>query len=142
MRTLEEVVEFHNILPIPLPSLLLKDMSKVIINGRSYNIKGSFSIINGRIVIDGKAMSEKELEELSQNTKVINISIDGNLEKLDVDCCETIHVNGNVGKIKTTSGDIDIDGDVSGDVQTVSGDIDCGNIGGDASTVSGDIRRK
>ena len=40
------------------------------------------------------------------------------------------------------SGDVEIHGDVNGDVKTMSGDVDCGNVAGDVSSMSGDIKRR
>ena len=57
----------------------------VIIGGNIKNssIEGnSISIINNKIFVDGK---EIETEE-----KVINIIVEGNLDKLEVDCCNSI----------------------------------------------------
>ena len=56
----------------------------VIIGGNIKNssIEGnSVSIINNKIFVDGK---EIETEE-----KVINIIVEGNLDKLEVDCCNS-----------------------------------------------------
>lgn len=62
------------------------------------------------------------------------------IERLEVDQCERIHVNGNVKRINSTTGDIKVSGSVSGDVETVSGDIDIdGNVDGNVKTVSGDV---
>lgn len=38
------------------------------------------------------------------------------------------------------SGDVDVYGNVSGSVKTMSGDVDCGNIGGSVSSMSGEIK--
>lgn len=115
-------------------------MNTIVINGNRFHYNGNLSIINGKYYVDGKEV--KDWSEFTKDQKEISITIEGNVNKLDVDCCDMIHVNGNVGKVKATSGDIEIEGNVDGDVQTVSGDICCGNVGGDASTVSGNIRRK
>lgn len=115
-------------------------MGVIVINGQRFQYNGSLSIINGRYFVDGKEV--RDLSELTKDQKEVNITIDGDINKLEVDCCDRIYVKGKVGKIKSTSGDIEVGGDVEGDVQTVSGDINCGNISGDASTVSGNIRRK
>lgn len=75
----------------------LKDMGNINIKGSKIengtviicgNIKNSsiegnsISIINNKIFVDGK---EIETEE-----KVINIIVEGNLDKLEVDCCNSI----------------------------------------------------
>lgn len=115
-------------------------MGTIIINGKRFNYSGSLSIINGKYFVDGKEV--KDWNEFTKDQKTINISIEGNVDKLTVDCCETVTITGNCGKVKTTSGDIEIGGNVDGDVESVSGDIECGNISGDAKTVSGNIRRR
>jgi len=107
------------------------------INGRAYkNISGVITIENGRTLVNGKP-----IEDWSEsNEKVINITIEGNVEALDVMVCNTITVNGDAKKVKTGSGNVSVKGNVSGDIQTGSGDVECGDVGGDASTGSGDIR--
>ena len=51
------------------------------------NIKGNnVSIINNKIFVDGKEIGTEEKE--------INIIVEGNLDKLEVDCCNSIKVNG------------------------------------------------
>ena len=50
------------------------------------NIKGNnVSIINNKIFVDGKEIGTEEKE--------INIIVEGNLDKLEVDCCNSIKVN-------------------------------------------------
>lgn len=113
-------------------------MKRFSINGRSIQISGSGNcvVVDGnRVIINGKKVSD--LNEIRE--KEIYIVIEGEVSKLNVDCCEKIEVNGNVESIEAGSGDIHAN-DVKGNVKTVSGDIECdGSIGGSASTVSGDI---
>ena len=113
-------------------------MNTVVINGKTMRVNGTVSIINGKVLCNGKPI--EDLDSIEE--KVINISINGDVEKIDVDACDRIEVTGKVDYIKTMSGDIEVHGDVTGDVETMSGDIDCGNVGGNASTMSGDVRRK
>lgn len=127
-------------------------MASVMINGNGNVICGnSISITNGKIIVDGKNITP-------ENTKTINIEVKGDVQQLQVDCCDRVVISGNVGNAKSGSGDIEITGYCSGNLQTGSGDIECGNvtgsvqtgsgdikcenIGGDASTMSGDIKRK
>ena len=119
----------------------------VIINRVTYQGK-SVSICNGKVIVDGK--------KINIDDKIINIKIDADIDKLEVDYCEKIEVNGNVGDIKTTSGDVKISksvfdnvkttsgdikigGDINGSVQTVSGDVEAKDIYGSVKTISGDI---
>lgn len=95
------------------------------ISGRSINISGN------KIIIDGK--------DVTPDSKIINISITGDVDNLDVDYCQKIEVIGNVNKLSSTSGDISVSGNVSNSLKTTSGDIECGNVSGDIVTTSGDV---
>ena len=116
-------------------------MGKVIINGKTFNYTGSLTMINGKFFVDGKEVTD--WEDLTKDQKHIDIKVEGNIERLQVDACDSVTITGNCNKVKTLSGDVEIGGDVDGDVESVSGNIDIfGNVGGDVKTVSGDIRRK
>lgn len=81
-------------------------MNTVIVNGKSYTFSGSnISIRNGDIIANGKSIVITE-------DKVITININGNIENLEVDNCNSISVVGQVGSIETTNGDVDISGNV------------------------------
>jgi hypothetical protein len=113
-------------------------MSTIKINNRS--ISGDFSgrsvsVINNKIYVDGKLVPQGDDE------RNITISIEGNVEELQVDMCDKLEIKGNVGSVKTTSGDVDC-GSVSGSVRTMSGDVDCGDIAGSVSTMSGAVKCK
>lgn len=129
--------------------LLKRLMAKITISTGSFNktYTGKNIIINnGNVIIDGV--------DVTPQLKNISISIEGNVDSLNVDACNYIKVSNNVntltttsgdiscanvlGNLKTTSGDISCD-DISGDVITVSGDVTARNINGKVSTVSGDI---
>ena len=106
----------------------------VIIGGNIKNssIEGnSISIINNKIFVDGK---EIETEE-----KVINIIVEGNLDKLEVDCCNSIKVNGVTKDVEVSNGNITISGDVKGNVNNINGNIIAKVINGNCKTINGDI---
>ena len=106
----------------------------VIIGGNIKNssIEGnSISIINNKIFVDGK---EIETEE-----KVINIIVEGNLDKLEVDCCNSIKVNGVTKDVEVSNGNISINGDVKGNVNNINGNIIAKAINGNYKTTNGDI---
>ncbi len=111
-------------------------MNRVTINGKTITSSGSISIINGKVYIDGK-------EQETGDEKVINISIEGNVEKLEAPGCGTITVSGNAGTVSTTSGDVEIGGDVHSGVSSTSGNIEVeGNVSGNLSSTSGNIKCK
>lgn len=91
----------------------------------------SISVINGRVIVDGKTLDD---------SKEIHITVEGDCERIEADACSTIEVRGNVrGDVKTMSGDVRC-GDVLGHVNTMSGDVIANDINGGASSMSGDIR--
>jgi len=104
----------------------------ITINGVSY-ANDNASVVGNKIIIDGK--------DVTPDAKNITIHVDGNIDNLSVDCCNKLTVNGNVGELKTLSGDVDVTGDISGNVETVSGDVEASVIHGSVKTMSGDITR-
>lgn len=107
----------------------------VTINGNTVNsnIIGnccSISIDGNNIIINGN--------NITVNDKVININVTGDVD--EITNCHDVKVTGNVRKISVGSGDVEVDGDVSGDIQTGSGDIEVnGSVGGSIKTGSGDV---
>ena len=96
------------------------------------NIKGNnVSIINNKIFVDGKEIGTEEKE--------INIIVEGNLDKLEVDCCNSIKVNGVTKDIEVSNGNITISGDVKGNVNNINGNIIAKVINGNCKTKNGDI---
>ena len=129
-------------------------MNKVIINGVTIitNGKGNVVVKNGKVYVD-------DILQDTNNMKEINISIEGDVKNLEVDVCNKVSVCGNIGSISTSSGDVEVSGDVSygikcssgdvevegcvnGDIQTSSGDVKCGPVSGNVKTKSGDIKNK
>lgn len=105
------------------------------INGRTYS-GNNIQISNNRVIIDGKDVTGDHKDE-----KVINISVEGNIESLDVGYCQKISVKGDCGRVKSASGDVKITGNVTGDVSAQSGEIEIGgNVGGSVSTQTGDVK--
>lgn len=100
-------------------------------NGKTYS-GTMLSIKNGKIFIDGK--------QVEDDSKEINIVINGNIDSIDVDSCNTIIVDGYCNSVKTTNGDVEISGNVVGDVTTTNGDVNCQNVGGRVKTTNGNIR--
>ena len=113
-------------------------MHNVVINGKSYgNLKGSISVSNGKVYCNGHLVSD----ESGTPDKEINIIVKGNVEGDVVITSGMVTVKGSCRSVKTTSGDVRVEEDVTGNISTVSGDVTCGNdIGGNVNTVSGDIR--
>lgn len=106
-------------------------MGTIRINNNSYS-GSSIVITNGKVTIDGK--------DVTPDSKEIIISVDGNIEQLKVDVCKTVSVKGHVKNIYTQSGDVEVSGNVEGDIRTMSGDVDCSTVAGSISTMSGDVK--
>ena len=123
-------------LPPPKKSNSVNSVNSFVsVNGHRYYGR-SVTVNNGQVIIDGQNLSHE-----LRNDKVITIDISGDIEMLTVDACEYIKINGNASKVETMSGNVNC-GDVTGDVSTMSGPVTCGNIGGDVETMSGSIRRR
>ena len=106
----------------------------VIVSGsiKSSSIVGnSISIINNKIFVDSKEIETEEKE--------INIIVEGNLDKLEVDCCNSIKVNGVTKDVEVSNGNITISGDVKGNVNNINGNIIAKVINGNCKTKNGDI---
>jgi hypothetical protein len=108
-------------------------MAEIIIGGKSYSGR-NITVTRKRVVVDGV--------DLTPDSKDISIQIEGNIETLTVDECNLVTVDGNVNTLSTMSGDVQMKGDVQGNVKTMSGDVVCGKILGSVSTMSGDILHK
>lgn len=120
-----------------MAKIISGSIKNAVINGRVYkNITGGvITITNGKILVDGKSVEDWENSE----EKVINITIEGNVETLQASNCNNVTVKGNAKTIKTGSGDVTVSGNVSGNIQTGSGDVHCHDVGEDVSTGSGDV---
>jgi hypothetical protein len=124
----------------------------IVINNKSYSGQ-NISVSRNRIYIDGIEITDSSISD----AKEINISVNGDINELSVDACNSIEITGNVNKATSGSGDIncasilngartgsgDIESDlISGDVSTGSGDVKCTTITGSVRTGSGDIKYK
>lgn len=107
-------------------------MATMKINNQGY-VGQSITIINGKIIIDSV--------DVTPDSKVINIQVEGNVSEIKADACDIINVTGNVGRVETVSGDVTC-GNVETFVQTTSGDVRCGDVNHFVKTVSGDVQAK
>jgi hypothetical protein len=105
------------------------------INNNNY-VGRSITISGNKIIIDGKDVTADH-----SDSKEISITVNGDIDNLDVDYCKEIAISGNVGKIRSGSGDVTCN-DVTGNVQTGSGDVKTTTITGSVRTGSGDIKYK
>lgn len=76
----------------------------------------------------------------NDESKTINISIIGNIEELDIDYSSKINIEGDVGSVRTSNGNVEVRGNVLKDVKTSSGDVECCDVNGSIETTSGDVR--
>jgi hypothetical protein len=106
-------------------------MSTITINGVTYQGGNSVVAIGNKVLIDGK--------DVTPDAKIINITVDGDIDSVSAEYCQKIIVNGNAKTVTSQSGDIECK-DVTGSVKTMSGDVEAGNVGGDISTMSGDVK--
>ena len=104
----------------------------IIINKNNY--KGNNLQINkNQIFIDG------ELVELKEDEKSINITVNGNIEMLNVDYCNELKIIGDCKDITSKNGNIQVEGNVNRNITSKNGNIICRNVGGDIETKNGNI---
>lgn len=105
--------------------------SNVVINGKTY-FGDTVVITKDDIIIDGNSISNSD--------RIINIQISGDVEKIDFVNVNSFVMNGNAGLANTTNGDINVDGNILGSVNTINGNVNANDIGGSVGTISGDIK--
>ena len=111
--------------------------TSVTIDGKSYfSTNGSIRIVNDKVYIDGKEVDNESTQ------KEINITIEGNTKDIDIGVCNSINIKGNVqGDLEVGTGDVECF-DVGGDVDVMNGDIHCNNVSGDIDIMNGDVLNK
>jgi len=106
----------------------------IIINGKKYT-GNNLSISNNEVFIDGKRMEDDE------DSKSITIQVEGNIETITADYCDSMSITGTCGNVTSKNGNIDVIGDVLNDVTTKNGNIHCGHVAGDVETKNGNITK-
>lgn len=124
----------------------------IIVNGIKHE-GDNIQIRNKKVIIDGKNVTP-------ENTLIVNILVEGNVQSLQVDEAEKVAIAGHAGSVTTMSGSVEVRQDVEGKVESVSGSVRVGgnvhksvqttsgsvrvsgSVGGDVTTVSGSIRKK
>jgi hypothetical protein len=94
-------------------------MNRIEINGVIFESAGTISIINGRVSVGGKQLTEVK-------ETLIRIEVHGDLTSLTTDSSVTVH--GNVTGNVDAGGSIQCES-VGGDADA-GGSIQCGNVGG------------
>lgn len=112
--------------------ITMKGKTSISINGNSY-AGTNISVKNGKVIVDGEEMEPIE-------DKTINIIVEGDVQHLETTSGSVECMDAKV--VKTVSGDVQVAGNVRGDVETVSGDVRVRNsVCGNVETVSGDVGR-
>lgn len=104
------------------------------VNGVKYT-GNNVSVRNGKVTIDGVVQADHSKEPR------IMIYVTGDCETVQSSDGDII-INGDVsGDVQSTNGDIEAE-NVTGKVTTTNGDVECWDVGGDVTTTNGDIRHK
>ena len=109
----------------------------ITINGRHYN----FEDCNGSIVSTqhGIYMNSVLIEKYKNEERTIHVEIEGNVGKID-NSSGDLMVNGNVtGDIGSNAGNVEIKGDVGGNVKSSAGNVTARVIKGNASATAGNV---
>lgn len=106
----------------------------ITVNGSSYS-GSNVSIIDGVVTVDGVIQKQKI-------SHLVNVTIAGDVERVE-NTAGDVFIRGNVtGNVKTVSGSVEC-ADIGNDVQTISGNVTAsGSINGNVKTISGDIKSK
>ena len=114
-----------------------KDYKQRIINRHFSNVK-NMTINNGTIIVDGMS-----IEEWNNRNEilVVNININGDIESLEADSCDTISISGNAINVNTKNGNVIVSGNVEGNAESKNGNITANTIKGDVETKNGNIYR-
>lgn len=114
-----------------------KDYKQKVINRHFSHIK-NMTINNGKITVDCMP-----LEDWCNKDEfvVVNIVVNGDIESLEADSCDTISINGNANNIISKNGNVSVSGNIEGNAESKNGDITANTIQGNAETKNGDIYR-
>ena len=108
-------------------------MMKVTVNGKRITVPGgggSISIVNGEVFVDGQRYTENE------ETKQVNIIIEGSCGSIQVDACDRVEVKGDVRGNLEVNGSVTIHGNARENVRS-GGSVRCGNVGGSINAGGG-----
>lgn len=113
-------------------------MNRITVNGKTYTAPDgcSINVINNKVYADGKLIEDcNEIKE-----KKIEIKIEGNCGKVEVDAAN-LTVNGNIeGDVEVDAGNITCRGDIKGDVSVDAGNISCHHIFGNTDVDCGIVK--
>jgi len=112
--------------------------NKVLHFGRNVQ---SMLFSNGEIIINGQRVTSDDNGNVivSGSGNVYNVEVTGNVDQLRTTSGD-VTVQGTAGHINTASGDVDVKQGVNGSVNTASGDIHVGgSVKGSCHTMSGNI---
>lgn len=115
-----------------LITAILVGIEEFIVQMIKANPGSNVVVSNNEVWINGKRIN------LNKDERDIQIVVEGDANKVEVDACNSVEIKGSAGSVKTMSGDVHC-GDIHGDVKTMSGDVRATKIGGNVSTMSGDV---
>lgn len=100
------------------------------INSCTINQETDLKIVNGKILVDGKPLDH-----------VINITIESpKIQQLSIPYANTVSIKGDIVGYQCASADTQVIGNVQA-IESMSGDITVtGNVTGDIETMSGDVK--
>jgi cytoskeletal protein CcmA (bactofilin family) len=105
------------------------------VGGKVYNGR-NIQICNGKVIIDGVTVAD------SSTSTIGDITIEGNVESLNIDMVQKVIVKGSVKSLESSQGDVYVEGSVEGSIESSMGDISVkGDVKGNCKTSMGDINR-
>lgn len=112
----------------------ISSCGSITINGKTYsNIKGTMTITDEGIFVDGKPI--EEYKEPFQ----VELIIKGNVQSVEAEN-SPVKIEGEVGSVLSKNGNVSIKGNVLGNAETKNGNIVVGgDVHGNATTKNGSI---
>jgi hypothetical protein len=125
-------------------------VSTVVVNGKKYIFPrcNDISDVGGKIYLDGKLYDEKNSTDLEKDMMVANkielhIHPIGDKQAPNITTSSNVVVHGNAGDVRSTDGDVEIGGTVTGSVKTEDGNVTiAGDVHGDVKTEDGNIHTR
>lgn len=105
--------------------------NSISVNGKSFSGR-NVTIINGKVIVDGKTVDMPDAKE-------IIVNIEGDLGSLQLDA-GTVNVTGHAGDVHVGQGTAKVEMDVKGEVRVDQGKLECNDIFADVRVDMGNIK--
>lgn len=111
----------------------IKKAPSSIVNVNGHSVVGrNVTIINGKVIVDGKPVDIPEAKE-------IHVTVEGDLGSLKLDAGQ-VTVHGSAGEIQVDSGSVSVGMDVKGEIEVSQGKVTCQDVYSDVTVDIGSVK--